>query len=157
MINKTLFFASFFFISSCSLFVFQPTKILIYKPIYKIVPTLSKFVPIDKQERSDTRVFFSNFFRIVKKNGKIVFLEIFPHNPQPSVRYQLKFNISGDSNPYTLFIKIFKERRFLRKSVIVYQSVEVSDRLTAVVKEKLTSQLGKRSKIFNVIDDFRIF
>lgn len=147
----------FFLTSSCSLFILQPTKVLIYQPIYKIVSTLSKFVPIDKQERSDTRKFYSKYFRIVQKDAKILFLEIFPHNPKPSIRYKLKFSVSGDSNPYTLFINIFKEKRYLRNGIVAYQAIDVSDQLKSVVKETLTSQLGKRSKIFNVIDDFRIF
>lgn len=127
------------------------------KPIYKIVPALAKIVPIDIQERKNIRVFSSKYFRIIKKAGKIYFVQIYSYDSKPTTRYRLNFNISGDSNPYTLFATVIKEKQFINHGKRIYESVEVSKRLEATVKRKLTSHLGKRSKSFNMIDDFRVF
>lgn len=155
--KKLLYFVLLFFLGSCSFFLLKPIDVMVYKPIYKIVPALSKIIPINKTERANIRVFFSEYFRITKKEGKIRFVKIPSYAAKPAVRYKLKFNISGDSSPYTLFINITKEKKFISHGKRIYESAEVSEQLKKLIQKTLTSHLGKRSKSFNLIDDFRIF
>lgn len=151
------YFIVFLLLGSCGLFILKPVSLLVYKPIYKIVPALAEVVPINKQDRRHTRRFFSEYFKIVRQEGKIKFIKLYSYGPKPANRYKLKFNISGDSSPYTLFITVIKEKKFISHGKRIYESVEVSKRLEATVKRELTSHLGKRSKNFNMIDDFRVF
>lgn len=131
--------------------------VMVHKPIYKIVPALAEIIPINTTERTNIRVFFSEYFRITKKEGKIRFVKIYSYDSKPTIRYKLKFNISGDSSPYTLFISVIKEKKFISHGKRIYESIEVSKQLEEVIKKTLTSHLGKRSKSFNMIDDFRVF
>lgn len=155
--KKFLYSILFLSLGSCSLFGLSPVMVMVHKPIYKIVPALAEIVPINKQERTNIRVFFSEYFRIVKKEGKIRFVKIYSYSAKPVNRYKIKFNISGDSSPYTLFITVIKEKQFIRNAKRTYESVEVSKQVEKVVKKELTTHLGKRSKSFNMIDDFRVF
>ncbi|MBE8221581.1 MAG: hypothetical protein HAW60_02510 [Bdellovibrionales bacterium] len=152
-----LFYLTLLFFSSCNLIGLKPLTVVVHKPIHSIFPALSKVAPINKIDRTNVRVFVSEYFRITKREEKIKFIKIFSYDPKPTVRYKLKFNISGDRNPYTLFVVIVKEKKFISHGKRVYESVEVSEKLKEVVKKVLTSHLGKRSKSFNLIDDFRVF
>lgn len=152
-----VYYIAFLLLGSCGLFALRPVSVMVHKPIYKIVPALAEIIPIDKQARRNARVFFSEYFKIIKKAGKLRFIKLYSYDSSPRNRYKVKFRISGDSSPYTLFITIIKEKKFISHGKQIYESIEVSPQLTSIIKRSVTSHLGKRSKTFNMIDDFRVF